>query len=112
MKKQVTKETNVCDWCESDEGVYAECLICGKHACFDHKKAHMTTTPHAVHISGGCDGCYCNTCLAANPQDELVAAYRVIESLREEAETFYKDFKVRSDTAEKVVRSLYDSRGG
>ncbi len=110
MKKKVTKELDVCDWCNTDEPVYNKCSICGKHACYDHKKEYMTEFPHAVCFSGTGDGTYCNECLLKHPPDELRLAYLEIQRLREEQKQYYKDFERRSKLAEERVKELLAAR--
>lgn len=106
MKKLITKELKVCDWCETDEHVYHECLICGKDACFNCGEVNMTSLAHGVHFSGSGDGGYCNDCLETNQDNKLIIAYNVIQTLRKEEENWYADFKIRQETAEKRIKEL------
>jgi hypothetical protein len=122
--KQVTKETKVCDVCGSDNNsvlevieckrcvvaVWTHCLLCGRDYCFDCAKDHVVDYKHGVHFSGGGDGTYCLSCdasLARSGTSKLHTAYLKIKQLRAEEAGWYRDFKERTDIAEKRVKDLF-----
>lgn len=112
MKRVEQVETEYCDICESGTAGYLHCMGCGKAICFECRQTRAKEYPHAVFFSGSCDGLYCMECDArlAKNGDQLHAAYRQIERLRDENRGWAEDFKKRSDTAEERVKALQPKR--
>lgn len=108
MKKTVLKEVDCCDVCGKDDYVTA-CMGCGVDHCYDCSKTEGKTYPHAVHFSGSGDGYYCKTCdyeLTVSGGNQPHAAYRKIESLRNEEKAWCADFRKRSDSAEEKLSAI------
>ena len=105
MKKQVSKEVVFCDHCGA-EGANYECMICGKNACYECQKKHFTRFTHRVHFQGSGDGEFCTSCVEANPDNELVVAYKAIMSLRDEESNWCDGFKKRCESAEKHLKEM------
>lgn len=109
MKKSITEEKELCDFCEVNEASYSKCLGCGKAICYDCKKIHAKEYNHAVYFQGSRDGLYCRECdtrLIAAKTDKVHKAYRRIEALRAESKAWDEDFKARGDAAEKDLNAL------
>jgi len=111
MKKLIEIEQTFCDFCGRDD-CHDKCLGCGKDICYTCKKIEAKEYRHAVYCSGSGDGTYCHGCDLEKRKsgDKLHAAYRMIESLRNEMEGFSVNFKHRSDKAEAEIKALLHSR--
>ena len=108
MKKEVTIVKSFCDTCGKEASSYSNCDHCGKELCYDCAKLELKDYKHAVSFSGSGDGSYCLACDA-----ELIvtgnrkhSAYRKIESLRNEAASFYADHAKRAKKAEEDLAKL------
>ena len=108
MKKTVSVEQIKCDFC--GEEAWSGCLQCGKDICYECRKTHAKEYSHGVNVGGSGDGTYCNDCddKLRKTNDPLHAAYRKIEALKNEANGFYANFKVRQDEAEKALKELQE----
>ena len=64
---------------------------------------------HAVHISGSGDGYFCHKCDNTPPEKvkELHHAYKKIQALRDIETNWHKNFKVRTDVAEEILRGYW-----
>jgi len=108
--KTSTIEINVCDFCtDNEENCYHKCLCCGKDVCWNCEKNGGVGVgySHGVHVVGSNDGWYCNKC-NLNTDDPLLDAYKNIDCLKREQDTWYDAFKIRKDAAEAKVKELLD----
>ena len=108
MKSEVTRTTTTCDFCNSTESTYEACANCGLDICYDCKKTKGVEYKHAIYFSGSGDGFYCDRChseLTAEP-NPLFIAYKKIQLLRLEMNSFSADFKVRQEEAEANLKRL------
>ena len=114
MKKTITQEREICDFCDENDASYMRCMGCRKAMCYDCRKIHAKEYAHAVHFGGSEDGLYCLECdtrlITAN-NDKLHRAYRTVEALRAESKAWWEEFKVRSDKAEEAVKRYKSSDG-
>ena len=102
------KESIFCDAC-GQEGYVTPCLRCGREFCYDCSKNYAVEYSYSVFFSGGDNGLYCLSCneeMLIKGKDDLFNAYRRIKILSSEYKLFHKDFKHRSDVAEKLLKSL------
>ena len=108
MIKEVAIKKYFCDICGNDSEKWNACDNCEKSICYDCQKIHMKKYPHSVWASGSGDGQYCNECdaMLSKNGNKRHAAYRLIQSLRNESKGFYEDFKSRADNAEKAIKDL------
>ena len=111
MIKQVLISQHFCDVCEKESYQWSLCTNCGKNICHNCQPANAKNYTHSVWTSGSGDGMYCLECDAelAKNGNKLHAAYRLIQSLRNESNGFYADFKDRADKAEETIKSLRKS---
>ena len=105
MKKQITIDKSFCDFCGKEASGYSQCMCCGKDLCYGCLKTEAKEYPHSVYCSGSGDGLYCLQCdrNLRDSDDNLHAAYRKIESLRNELKGWSEDFKKRCNDAEAEV---------
>lgn len=109
MKKTITEEREICDFCRKNDASYLHCMGCNKAICYDCRKIHAKEYPHAVYFGGSDDGLYCRECdtrLIAAGNDKQHSAFRCIERLRAESKAWGEEFKVRSDAAEKDLKKF------
>ncbi len=107
MKKIIEQEVAVCDVCKSDKNVFNRCIQCGKDLCFECIKTHEVKYNHVVNSGYSGDGRYCLSCdsmLRKLGTDKLHNAFMTVHFLREEADNWYKNFKIRSDKAEEILK--------
>lgn len=112
MKKSVTEERTVCDFCKVNDAAYSKCTGCGKDICYECKTIHAISYDHAVYFQGSGDGLYCVECdrrLRA-AQDPLHMAYEHVKALRNEMVGWGENFKKRSDAAEAKLKRLQTAR--
>ena len=108
MKEKREVEVYICDACGKQEDYATECTSCGKHYCFDCAKTHMKRYNHAVHFQGSSDGENCHDCdkkLRENG-DPKHAAYRKIDTLKQEQKAWWEDFDIRAKKAEAELKEL------
>ena len=108
MIKEVTISKYFCDICGKGAEQWNSCDNCGKSICYDCQPSRMKRYAHAVSASGSGDGQYCVECdaMLTTNGDKRHAAYRLIQSLRNESKGFYDDFKSRADAAEKAIKEI------
>lgn len=108
MKKEEMTEVTYCDFCGKKEDWAQNCMICGKHWCYDCGENISETLPHSIFCSGGDDGHFCKECLRNPPVEikPLIAAYRVVQDIRNESKRFQDDIEIRSKKAEAAVKAL------
>ena len=107
MKKTVEVEMTICDFCGEND-CHRKCRGCGKDICFECMNTNAKRYNSLVYAMTSDDGIYCHECDIEKLEDgdKLHAAYRKIESLKNEASGFNIDFKKRSDKAEAELKSL------
>lgn len=108
MKRKVWVEVSFCDICGREASGHYTCGNCGKEYCYACGKTELKEYRHVAHGQGTGDICYCHECdakLLVNGSKEH-AAYRKIESLRNEEKGWYEDFAKRYKEAELVLRLL------
>lgn len=107
MKKTITKNVNLCDNCNK-ESYPQKCLGCRVEHCWDCAKTLGIEYKHAVHFSGSGDGYFCFKCNDNPPKavQNIYSAYKKIESLRRESDSFWGDFNNRSKQAEAELKAL------
>ncbi len=107
MEKTVTKEEFVCDFCQT-ESSYEKCLGCGKDVCWKCRKTAGIDFKHSVCMSGSGDGFFCHSCLIDPPKHILPKfhAYLKIYYLRREMEAWSKHFEIRSQEAERELKTI------
>jgi hypothetical protein len=108
MKRRVTREEYLCDFCGAEQAYSHKCLICHKDICYNCIKQHATEFPHAVHCSGSGDGLYCHTCLQHPDtiKSPLYQAYLAITTLRYEEKAWYLSFEARQTAAEAHLQKV------
>jgi late competence protein required for DNA uptake (superfamily II DNA/RNA helicase) len=111
MKKLISTEINVCDFCEPKEHLnqydhcYEKCVLCGKHVCSKCSEKVGKTFSMSVFFSGSGDAFYCNQCLISNSADSLLPLYKKMLFLKEERDSYLSNFTRR----EKEVREAIES---
>ena len=113
MKTTATVDTHACDFCGQIETYQSQCRLCKKDICFGCRKTHSVEYPHAVHFAGTGDGTYCKSCdekLRQEGNDPLHAAYLGIQAMRDEMESFQRQFRDRAAAAEEAVQHALASR--
>lgn len=109
IKKLISQEVSLCDFCESQENCYHYCRLCGKDVCYKCRGGCVGVEyRHGVYIQGSGDGFYCQSCdvAARKANDKLHAAYLVVQCLRNEAAGWSADFDKRRKAAEEVLDKL------
>lgn len=109
MKKTITEEREICDFCHINDASYLHCMGCDKAMCYECRKIHGKEYPRAVYFCGSADGLYCRACdarLITERSDKLHRAYRRIEALRAESKAWADEFKMRTDAAEADVEAF------
>lgn len=108
MKRKITIDELVCDFCGKNKNVYDHCLSCEKHICLDCSENVGEDFKHGVHFSGSGDGYFCNSCMAKMPErfQPIFFAYLKIKQLRNEEGLWWKDFQNRSKEAETNLERL------
>lgn len=109
MKKTISREVNVCDFCNSEADCYHRCRLCKKDVCYTCKDGCVGIEyRHGVYMQGSGDGFYCSACdaKARKSGDKLHAAYLAVQCLRNEAAGWGADFDKRRKAAEEVLDKL------
>ena len=112
MKKTITKEVEVCDFCGSEDAYY-KCLECGVYMCSGCLDEKGVEYKHAVHFSGTGDGTYCKPCdkkLSQSGDDLLHFDYVILSELVIEYNNFMRRLAVKKDGIEKEIEALYKER--
>lgn len=105
MKKQITSERKICDFCHEEE-CHEHCLNCKKDACWKCQAEEGVSFTSTVWFRGSGDGFYCHACLAL-PQVRRSArfqAYNKVKSLKDEYNAWSEDFKQRADKATETLK--------
>ena len=110
MKKTITKEVNVCDFCETTNCVFSKCLCCGVDICYECRKTKAVHYDAGVFHSSGGDGVYCLKCDITEKSTPLHKAYVAILSLREYQRSWGADFARQQKSAEHRLLELLEQR--
>ncbi len=107
MKRLVNKEMDFCDVCGGESNQWNVCQSCGKNICYKCKPFNAKEYRHSVYCSGG-NRLYCLECdqRLSKAGDNKWRAYKLIESLGNEAKGFDDDFQKRATKAESDLKSL------
>ena len=111
MKKIIQKEVEFCDKCGRElDFCKSTCMNCGLTYCYNCSESGMVEYPHALHRSGGGDGCYCKKCdavLTHAHDSALHNAYREMQKLREMEKTLYDGLHNQADDLENRISGLF-----
>jgi len=105
MKKIVTEERTVCDFCEKT-GIAGRCIECGRIFCHRCQKNGTIITYVGDICFCACDeGKYCKECndkLEQNP-DKLFTAYKQMTELKKEYDKIYDDLREKEEPISKII---------
>lgn len=106
MKKQVTKEVKVCDFCGAVDAFW-QCTGCEKDACYACREDKAGVLyRHGVFFQGAGDGFYCGVCDFQHKDTPLHKAYEEIQQLRKEYDHWQHGFSQRTERAHDALNKL------
>ena len=109
MKIKIEREVDVCDFCESKEITYDNCLECGKAICYDCLEKVAVKYSHSLHFAGSLDGVYCTHCVAKlsdSGKNELFNKYLELGVLKAELTAFHSKARSNGDLLETEIEHL------
>lgn len=103
-----TITVHVCHGCGKDCDYPTKCGRCTEAFCYECRDKQCITYRHSVYCQGSGDVTYCLPCdaILAKKPDALYLALLKISNIRAEAERWNKDFKERSEQAERDLQNL------
>lgn len=102
--QSVEIEVFTCDVCGGRCDYQTTCLLCGKDLC-DKCRIEL---PYSLNYSGSYDGKYCQECIASNTSDDLLQAYKQMNSLKREVKGFWAEIEPK---AKELTKFIEDKRG-
>ena len=109
MKKKTMKEVSFCDYCGKEVEYPHRCMGCGTEYCYECSKIYLVEYHAGVYFQGSGDGDFCHMC-NLNPPGKvklLHQMYKGIEKLRNEVETFNREFDTQRKIQEDELMNEY-----
>lgn len=107
MKKQITREETICDFCH-DATCFRQCRSCGKDVCYECEEKCGKRFQYEVFAGGSYDGFYCYDCLTNKNliDNKIYCTYARIEDLRQDYKRWYETWNKQVKIAEAHLMML------